>query len=106
MSCNNYENCSKDERSTLQYPMDNRSLYANRVYDNQTSNRRCYESNPINIIEGFGFSSNDMIKNILKLAIIILVLYVIYAIIMDFNKKEVKLGVATQNEASISSLKF
>ena len=105
MNCNNYENCSTNERATLRHPTDNLALYANRVYDNQTANRRCYEMNPIDIIEGFGFS-NDVIKNILKLVIIVLVAYVIYALIRDMNKTEVKLNVDTVQPASISSIKF
>ena len=96
MSCNNYDNCSKTERNTLSHPMDQEALYANRIYDNQTGNRRCYESNPIDIVEGFGFKANDLVKNILKLVIIALIAYVIYALITDMQKKEISVNVPAQ----------
>jgi hypothetical protein len=106
MSCNNYDSCSKTERNTLKYPTDTEALYANRVYDNQTANRRCYESNPsLQIIEGFGFS-NDIIKNILKIVIVLLVLYVLYSIVRDMGKTEVKLSVPQVDTLNLSTLKF
>lgn len=104
MNCNNYDKCIENERSTLKYPLDTQSLYGGRAYDNQTANRRCYERNPIEILEGFGCPSRNTIKTILKWTIILLIIYVIYSIIMDIQKKEIRLNIESAGPTSISPL--
>jgi hypothetical protein len=93
-------NCISDKRQTLSHPVDTKSLYANRVYDNQTANRRCYNYNPVDIIEGFGLGNMDM-KAILKWGILFLIVCAILMMVMDGGmKKEIKLGVSTPTPAS------
>ena len=101
MSCGNYDNCIDKKRCDLRHPVDKRSLYSGRIYDNQTANRRCYENNPIEIVEGFGCPSKDLIKLILKWTIIGLIVYVVGTMIMGMNKssKEITLNVETPSPA-------
>lgn len=96
MNCGGYDNCISDKRQTLSHPVDTKSLYANRIYDNQTANRRCYNYNPIDIIEGFGLGNLDM-KTLLKWGILFLIVCAILMMVMDggIMKKEITLGVST-----------
>lgn len=80
MSCSNYDSCIQRERHNLRHPVDKKSLYANRVYDNQTANRRCYEGSPINI-EGFGCPSRETINTLIRWAVIALVVYIIFSFV-------------------------
>jgi len=80
-SCSNYNGCVDNSRQTLAYPIDQESLYADRIYDNQTTNRRCYEKKPINIVEGFG---KRRINRIIRWIIIIIILYILLTMLMQF----------------------
>ena len=99
MSCKNYNNCIDKKRGNLKHPIDKRSLYSRRVYDNQTANRRCYENNPIEIVEGFSCPSKDLIKLILKWVIIGLIIYLVGTMIMGMRKEQVSLGVESVSPA-------
>jgi hypothetical protein len=106
-SCAGYDDCIAKTMDTLRYPMDKRSLYRYRIYDKQTANRRCYESNPINILEGFG-STELTLTNILKWLIVIVIIYLIYVLVTDKHAiKEVKtaLGGASESLSDLSFLK-
>ena len=92
--CTNYDACIAGKRNNLRYPTDSQSLYANRIYDNQTANRRCYEGgNPIEIIEGF--NCNFTWDQLLKGVVIILLIIAFVALAKDFlmPKEIVKVGV-------------
>jgi hypothetical protein len=65
---NSFDQCVRDKQDQMAYPIDDESLYAQRLYDYQTANRRCYEKNPINI-EGFG-SSRDWFSIIILLVLV------------------------------------
>ena len=94
MSCNNYDTCKQEKKYTLRHGSDDMSLYGKKIYDNQTANRRCYETNPINIVEGFGFSFNTLFKWV----VIILVIYLVFQL---FNgKEEVSLEMETPHSES------
>ena len=54
MNCDSYDGCVKQGKNVLRYPVDTKSLYSQRIYDNQTANKKCYQRHPIEIIEGFG----------------------------------------------------
>jgi len=96
-NCQSYDNCIKQTKDDLEYPIDRRSLYVHRIHDNQTANRRCYEKNPIDIIEGFGFKNFDM-KTILRWIIIIMLICVIVFYGYKFLTQEtVKLGINTED---------
>ncbi|MCJ7637360.1 MAG: hypothetical protein MUO21_07705 [Nitrososphaeraceae archaeon] len=86
MACNNYEDCYKRELNNMEHPMDNESLYADRIYDRQTARDRCYSFNPIQIIEGFGASWNTIIK----LLIVILLIYLVYELSKEFGGKKIE----------------
>jgi hypothetical protein len=63
--CNNYDGCRVQKKEQLIHTMDKQSLYRDRIMDNQTVNRRCYESNPVEIIEGFtinGWTLRELLK--------------------------------------------
>ena len=83
-NCESYDECINENRETLRHPMDTKSLYKNRVYDNQTANRRCYEANPIDIVEGFG-RSDFSLNMLLKWGIIIAI---VYLVVMMVTKSE------------------
>ncbi len=81
MSCTRHDGCVGHSKKVLSYPIDPQSLYGDRTYDKQTANRRCYEKRPINIIEGFG---RRRINRIIKWVIIIIILYILFTMIMQF----------------------
>jgi hypothetical protein len=89
--CKNYEDCIRNEREQLLYPIDRKSLYNHRIYDNQTANRRCYERDPFEIIEGFddGFSWDSLLK-----FVVIVLLVVIFCVLAKdlFVTKEILSG--------------
>ena len=105
MSCNSYESCINRERENMRYPIDDRSLYMNRIFDNQTANRRCYERDPIEIIEGFGFSLTW--ESFLKLLVIVLLIILFIVLIKDsiFPKEQVTLNIPETSELKMSTLK-
>ena len=78
-NCDAWGNCLKREMTNMRYPMATPSLYKNRFYDNQTAKSRCYERNPIDIVEGFGAMS---LNNLLMWVVIILVVYLLYKTFM------------------------
>lgn len=104
-SCAGYDNCITKTMDTLKYPMDRRSLYRNRIYDKQTANRRCYESNPMSIFEGFG-STEFTLTNVLKWLIVLVIIYLIYVLITDKHAvDDVKKALKGGSE-SLSDLSF
>ena len=76
MDCSNFNNCVSQKMAQLSYPEDKKSLYAERIYDLETANRRCYE--------GFGFPS-DM-STIFKWIVLILVVYLGIMLLMKLFK--------------------
>ncbi len=86
-SCQNFDRCGINAAQTLAHPTDKQSLYADRIYDSQTVNNRCYSKHPVNIIEGFGkFNMNK----ILRWVCIIVILVIIFTFVMDlFKPKEI-----------------
>ena len=106
MHCSNYENCVNREKGQLGYPIDKESLYVNKIYDNQTANRRCYTKSPIEIIEGFGFPMT--LESLLKMVVIILLVALFVILIKDslFPKEQVTVGIANPTEFNISSPKL
>lgn len=96
MNCTKFNNCFDRKFNTLEYPNDKKSLYARRVNDRQTAMRRAYEKNPINIVEGFeDCPIRAMIKNIIKIALLVVVIYLIYLIIKSFSREIIEIGVDT-----------
>lgn len=57
MACDNWDNCVDDEMKDMAYPTDRTSLYRNKIYDSQIASGRCYEMNPIRIMENFDTGS-------------------------------------------------
>lgn len=93
MSCDAYGNCVDQKREQLKYPLDINSLYANRIYDNQTANSRCYVNNPVNIIEGFGTTLGGLIK----LIVVILIILLLISLFTDYGKPKeiVQVGIGS-----------
>ena len=81
MNCHKYDGCVNQGRETLTYPTEDKSLYADRIYDNQTTNKRCYEKEPIEIIEGF---SKNRLNRIIRWIIIIIILYILVSMLIQF----------------------
>ena len=100
MSCHNFEGCHKDELERMQYPIDSESLYSNRYYDEQTANNRCYAKGPIEILEGFGFGFS--LTNLIKIAVVILLIYLAYSLSKDFlfPKQVVSLDISSPGPIS------
>lgn len=104
-NCNSYDECIEQEKEILRFPMDKRSLYRKRIYDNQTANRRCYESNPINILEGFG-NTDLTLTNVLKLIICLVIIYLIYMLVTDKKTVETVKTALKGGSESLSDLSF
>lgn len=103
MSCSNYDDCRKRENKTLEYPMDVNSLYGQRIYDLQTENQRCYQRNPITILEGFGRSG---FGQLLKLVLFVLLIVLVVSLFSDcFKPKEVvEVGVESPSVIEVSPI--
>ena len=104
MSCDAYGNCVNQKKNQLRYPLDINSLYANRIYDNQTANRRCYVQDPINIVEGFGTWS---VWDIIKLVVVVLLILLLVSFATDyFRPTEVVQvgGLATPSMIELSQI--
>lgn len=76
-----YEQCIREKRKNLRYPIDSKSLYGNRIYDNQTANRLCYEKNPVPIVEGFGTGGMDL-ESLMKYAILGIIIFIVISYLM------------------------
>lgn len=85
MNCNKFDRIVKREKEYMKYPMDLNSLYANRIYDNQTAYNRAYALQPIDIVEGFG-STYDLINTIIKWLIILLIIYIFVIFLAKYIK--------------------
>ncbi len=107
MPCDSYESCSGELRDQLRHPTDEQSLYASKIYDNQTANRRCYESNPINIVEGFTDASTPM-GRLMRMVVVAVALYLLYIVAMKvfYPQREVSLGVGTVSDIGSFNLPF
>ncbi len=102
MACDNFD-CIIEEKKKIAHPIDNLSLYEKKLYDAQTANRRCYEKNPINIIEGFSYSVTW--ANAIKVLVIVLLVILFVSLLMDviYPKEVVKVGVKPLTTESASS---
>jgi len=87
-NCDSYNSCKVQEKENMRYPNDQRSLYVNRIVDNQTANRRCYERNPINIVEGFGNFDTDNLMQMLQWVVFIILIIVALNYFMQYIRKE------------------
>lgn len=79
---------------SLEQPTNENSLYAERIYDEQTASRRCYEKNPItNILEGFsGGSKWETVSKWLSIFLIVcLIIWCLTAIFAP--SEEINIGV-------------
>jgi hypothetical protein len=85
-NCDSYDTCIQEERQNMRHPIDHQSLYANRITDNQTANKKCYMENPIHIIEGFG--NKEQLMNILKYVVIAIVAYIVFYFLFSYLDKE------------------
>lgn len=105
-SCKNYEECVNREMNDMEYPIDDPSLYMDRLYDQQTANRRCYEKNPINIVEGFGMGAPFTWDKIFKIIVVILLIIVFISLVKDFiiPKQEIKLDVASPTDMQLTAI--
>ena len=102
-NCESYDAHVSGTRNTLRHPMDTRSLYRHRIYDNQTANRRSYESHPIEIVEGFG-SSDLSLNTLLKWGIILVVIYLIFMMLTKSNGGLPNLMGGTESLSDLSFL--
>lgn len=103
--CKNYDECLNKEMENMKYPIDDPSLYMDRIYDYQTANRRCYEKNPVNI-EGFGLSGPFTWDKIFKIIIVVLIVIVFISIISDIfvPKQQYKLDIASPTEMQLTAI--
>ena len=105
MSCPNFNKCRTQETDNMGFPVDSNSLYAQKIYDNQTAASRCYANQPrsTNIVEGFG--SNLSLENIIKYGIILLLIILFISLVCDYTKdKEVSFQSGGSNTESFFEL--
>lgn len=101
-----YDNCIGELRGQLEYPLDKKSLYGKRIYDNQTANRLCYERNPVNIVEGFGnFLPSFAINDIIKYALILFVTYLLFQYLF-VPQQNVNLGINSPQMGGANTTEF
>jgi hypothetical protein len=76
----------------MSFPVDNNSLYAQKIYDTQTAANRCYANMPrtTNIIEGFG--NTFTMENIIKIGIVLLLIYLFFSLLCDYNNPQATFG--------------
>ena len=104
MTCTDFNNCKKEMLDRLEQPTDENSLYADRIYDNETATRRCYETkNPVaRVLEGFGLTggSKSCMETISKwLSIFLVVCLIIWCLSAIFSpNEEIHLGVESISE--------
>ncbi len=82
----NFEACVREQKKHLQKKASPNSLYAQRLYEDQSARAKC---TPQSVFEGFdggNFTNNNMIMQLIKWAIIILTLWIIISLIMDSCK--------------------
>ena len=82
---------------------DSESLYDNRIYDRQENSIRCYENNPVKIVEGFdtSFTRRNIIKWILILLVVLLAAYIVYCYCCS-GKKMISVDYPTANYGNSS----
>lgn len=98
MSCNSYDGCRKNENKTLEYPTDVNSLYNQRLYDSQTENQRCYQKNPVTILEGFGRSG---FGQLLKLVLFVLLVILVVSLVSNYLKPSEPLNIEVASPSVI-----
>lgn len=90
-NCQDYDNCVQSELEYLNQPADKNSLYANRIYDDQVANSRCY--NKLEAIEGFhdGYIADKQANMFKKfLCFLISVVAIILAVVLCCSCKKKK----------------
>ncbi len=97
MTCNNWDKCKKNEMEERAFPVDNESLYKEKIYDNQSANNTCYETNPIKIIENFG---NSQWSTWISVLVIILLAALLGFIFKDSIMSKDKLAQSVQSVQS------
>jgi hypothetical protein len=83
----------------MSFPVDNNSLYAQKIYDEQVAASRCYAHAPINVVEGFGMGMS--MENIIKIGIVILLVILFISLICDYGSQSKE--VFTQAGGAIDS---
>lgn len=82
--CGPFDNCVCKMSNQMRYPVDKKSLYANKIYDNQIANQWCYDQNPINI-EGFGCGFDW--SKILQVVVVICLVILAFGLVKDWTAK-------------------
>jgi hypothetical protein len=88
MSCANFDNCRTQEVNKMAFPTDDNSLYAQKIYDEQTAASKCYNAQPIvrpNIVEGFSLTQGFTWKKIITIVIIILLILLFISLFHNFE---------------------
>lgn len=98
--CDSFDQCVRDKQEQMAYPIDAESLYAQRLYDSQTANQKCYERYPINI-EGFGYGSRKDWLWIILLLVLVVSCY--YYCCNDSTKKTGQAGGLFYHDLSFSN---
>lgn len=104
MSCNSYDACVNRERGNMRYPVDSESLYANRSSDDQMANTRCYRTNPVEILEGFGCKLSW--EKVLKLTVVVLLVVLFAMLAKDFfmTRQLPSVGVSEVSPLQLSTI--
>ncbi len=92
MACAGYNNCRENEMKKLRFPVDENSLYGQRLYDQQTADSRCYSMHPMNIQIKEGFGSWFTWDMLIKVVIAILIVVLLYSLYTEYNMTEVSMS--------------
>lgn len=104
MSCQDYESCLYKEKENAYFPTDKESLYAEKYYDDQTAEKKCYNENRISLLEGFGCSVSW--GKVLKLVIIILLVIFFIVILRDIFTQKQEISLSIDTPSPIQSHKY
>jgi len=94
---NNYNTQVDNLNNQMLYPTDPQSLYADRIYDEQTAEKRAYESvSPMQrIMDSFKMRDGLTMTNVLKVVLILVIVYLAYTLYMDSKKETISLNIPT-----------
>jgi hypothetical protein len=102
MSCQNNANCVSTYNNSLRFPVAQSSLYEQNIYDDEHSRRTCqYKDNGANYVEPFGIQERLTSKNLLMIALVLLVIYLMY---VSQKNKTYDLGILSMAESGFSMI--
>jgi len=82
MACANNKKCNARLQKEYGFPVDQNSLYNDKVYDDSSASTTCYQKKPIKIREGFS-ALNPQVILFIKIAIAALLLLLLFNLVSN-----------------------